>query len=122
MANDNGRIIDLTEGPRTKGGHNPPNHSSERPPAPCGSCGEEGVAGSPGAPFMVLAIGSTVEFGPKADPIEGTILQVGIKATGVIYEVSWWNCKEHKSEWLQACEVRHTDGTRWQPIGFGRRP
>lgn len=41
MAADDHKIVPLTEGQVTKGGHNPPNQSTARPPAPQGSGGAD---------------------------------------------------------------------------------
>lgn len=40
MAHEERRFAPLTEGQVTKGGHNPPNNSAVRPPAPQGSGGK----------------------------------------------------------------------------------
>ena len=60
---------------------------------------------------------TTVEIGPKADPVVALVLAVSIRDDGVQYEVVWW-LNGRQTAWLSECEVRARNDTRTVKIGF----
>ncbi|MEO1527997.1 MAG: hypothetical protein AAFX06_21405 [Planctomycetota bacterium] len=66
-------------------------------------------------PVEVIPVGSTVSIG---DGIEGRITQIGISASGVTYEVTWWNGRTRVTAWISELEIENA-ATR-QPIGFAQ--
>ena len=61
--------------------------------------------------------GTTVEIGPKSDPITADVLAVSLRGRNVQYEVVWW-LNGRQEAWLSDCEVRARSGTRTVKIGF----
>lgn len=63
--------------------------------------------------------GSTVMIGPDKD-LEATVLAIQIEEDCVKYQVSWWDGRTRKNEWLQSCEVNAHGGTVSIGVGFAR--
>jgi hypothetical protein len=115
MADDNGRTLTLTEGRRCKGGHNPPNGSSQRPPAPGGSGPKYEAART----VVCVEIGSEVLIGPPGDEVEAAVLEILIKhGPHVDYKLGWFNGKTRSTDWFGANEFRPKDSARNLGIGF----
>ncbi len=66
----------------------------------------------------VIAQGSTVLIG---DGIEGKITAVTLRDKNIVYEVTWWDGRIRRVEWLQSQEVREKDRCQKTKIGFNER-
>lgn len=61
--------------------------------------------------------GTTVEIGPKSDPITADVVALTLRESSVQYEVVWWH-NGRQTAWLSECEVRARNDTRTVKIGF----
>jgi len=65
-----------------------------------------------------IACGTAVEIGPEDSPIEAVVSAITIRDRNVSYEVTWWDGRTRKSEWIDRSEVRMPEGQRLVPLGF----
>ena len=60
----------------------------------------------------VYRYGQKVLIGVETCRIEGTVIACEFRGpdySKLIYCVSWWNDRDHKCEWFEACEVEAAD-------------
>jgi hypothetical protein len=63
------------------------------------------------------AVGSVVSL-DNGNVRDGIITAVCVRQHGVSYEVSWWDGRQHKCEWLTADEVKDDKAEKIK-LGFG---
>lgn len=69
--------------------------------------------------MMLIAIGTRVQIGGAASPIEAVVIAICIYANErITYQVRWWDNRTAHCEWLEAAEVVPSEDQR-VPIGFG---
>lgn len=68
-------------------------------------------------PLMVSVIpcGQDVRIG---DDIPAKVSAVSIRDKRILYEVTWWDGRTRKVEWLEEFEVKQTCATPRSAIGF----
>lgn len=69
--------------------------------------------------LVVLTIGSPVTIGNAGVQVSGVVTSIMISAgNSVSYRVAWWDDNDRQSEWLEDFEVKPTDASFRQVIGF----
>lgn len=68
--------------------------------------------------LSVFACGTDVEIGPEESPIEAMVTAITVRGRNVSYEITWWDGRTRKSEWIDQSEVRIQEGQRLSPVGF----
>lgn len=63
----------------------------------------------------VISCGSDVRIG---DDIPAKVSAISIRDKRVLYEVTWWDGRTRKVEWLEEFEVKQTCDTPRSAIGF----
>lgn len=72
--------------------------------------------------ISIIPPGANVRIGGSSeDEFAGVVCQACIREGGAVqYQVAWWNGRERRCEWLEACEVVTAQEAARQEIGFSR--
>lgn len=67
----------------------------------------------------VYLIGSEVKVASEENAIKAKIIAIGIRSNDrVSYEISWWDGRSRKTDWIEACEIVGVDNANKMKIGF----